>query len=198
MLSIVMFILGVVLLNRGKVQIPFLKIAADGSAVRTAGIVLMLPLGCSIILGFYVGMTSGGDLPTMYNTVQSVAILELVAIISAAAAAYVILKRNEVPFTSENHNQPQEQSPEKPARPPHPLETAPAPSRLFQTAQPQTFPRVMSLHDAARYLNISEQRVLEAINDGQIPAARNNGVYTIARIVLDEFRDNNNLQTSAR
>jgi hypothetical protein len=179
MLSIVMFVLGIVLLNRSRVNIPLMNISAEGSAVRTAGIVLMLPLGVSIVLGILAGMISRGDPQALLDAVASVAFLELIAIISSAAAAYVILKRNEVPFSSD-------QPSSAPQRRPHPLEAAqPRPVEPVQ----QQFPRVMTLRDAARYLGVPEQRILDAINNGELAAARGNNGYSIARIVLDEYRD---------
>jgi excisionase family DNA binding protein len=197
MLSIVMFFLGIVLLNRGRAHVPFLRIHAEGSAVRTAGMVLMMPFGFSILLGIFAGMQAGGNIQALYSAIESVAFLELIAILIAATAAYVILKRNEVPFTSE------QSEPQKPAQPrrTHPLENAPysyTPSPAVRPAPQaqQTIPRIMSVAEAARYLNVTEQRIMDAINNGEIAAARGNGGYSIARIVLDEYREGLQLSQS--
>jgi excisionase family DNA binding protein len=51
----------------------------------------------------------------------------------------------------------------------------------------RNFPNVMSTDQAARYLNISEQTVLDLINEGKLAAARINYRYQISRAVLDDF-----------
>jgi excisionase family DNA binding protein len=52
------------------------------------------------------------------------------------------------------------------------------------------FPNVMTTAQAAKYLNISEQGVLDLINEGKLAAARINYRYRISRTVLDEFIHN--------
>jgi excisionase family DNA binding protein len=199
MLAILMFIMGIVLLNRGKANIPFLKIDAQGSAVRSAGVILMLPLGTDLVLSTYIAMTTGGNLDDMLRAVEQIALIQWVVVISCAAWAYVTLRRAEPISTSDagvdGEPKPQKEQREQRA---HPLSgfptltTAPKqlqPSQGVASTSQATFPRVMTLAEAARYLNVTEQQILEAINQGKIPAARNNGIYSIARIVLDEYRE---------
>jgi excisionase family DNA binding protein len=50
----------------------------------------------------------------------------------------------------------------------------------------------MTVAQAARYLGMSEKAVLEAIQEGRLSATKTMQGYTIARFVLDEYRDSLN------
>jgi excisionase family DNA binding protein len=64
--------------------------------------------------------------------------------------------------------------------------------RQANPLQKPAAPSVMTLTQAARYLNLPEKTVLEAIQDGRISASKTTQGYTVARFVLDEFRDSLN------
>jgi excisionase family DNA binding protein len=52
----------------------------------------------------------------------------------------------------------------------------------------ESFPAVMTLKEAARYLRTSETEVLRLIDEGKLAASRDNFTYKIARSQLDELR----------
>ena len=52
----------------------------------------------------------------------------------------------------------------------------------------ETFPSVMTLKEAARYLHVTEDEVLKLIEEGKLAASRDNFTYKIARSQLDELR----------
>jgi len=104
----------------------------------------------------------GGDL---------VGFVELATWAGAGIAAYVLLfQETGLP----SFNMPELQTLEQPNR------------------RKQNFPSVMSLAEAARYLNVPEQKVIELINEGNLAAAKINHRYSISRTALDEFLENQN------
>jgi len=52
----------------------------------------------------------------------------------------------------------------------------------------ETFPSVMSLSEAALYMEVSEEDILRWIDEGRLSASRENYHYRIARSQLDELQ----------
>lgn len=53
--------------------------------------------------------------------------------------------------------------------------------------RPQQPPSVMTVAEAAAYMRVSEQEVLNLIDGGKLAAARIGDTYRIARIAIDDF-----------
>ncbi len=109
-------------------------------------------------------------------------------------------------YTPTREEQPQSPPDEKKDRPIHPLHRqddtpsqpdkeakqaeapkprpAPAPRR---SGSRRNFPTVMTTAEAAAYLNITEEAVMDLIEEGKLSAARINYRYRISRTVLDDF-----------
>ncbi|MFW5692059.1 MAG: helix-turn-helix domain-containing protein [Chloroflexota bacterium] len=71
---------------------------------------------------------------------------------------------------------------------PEAAEPKPAPSPARRPASSRrNFPTVMTTAEAASYLNMTEQAVIDLIEQGKLTAARINYRYRISRSVLDDF-----------
>jgi excisionase family DNA binding protein len=216
-LSQILFIIGAGLIILGRFRLG--EIDAEGPQVRAAGFMLTLPLLITLLLSFVVGLMTGGDAAAASGILRFVFLLEIPAMIVCAGTAYILIQRtaggqhggaglriftppastredeDEAPAVSEVsqetreeiHEQPEPEEPAEPAQPeekPQEIPTPP-PERVRGN-----FPNVMTTAQAAKYLNISEQGVLDLINEGKLAAARINYRYRISRTVLDEFIHN--------
>ncbi len=70
---------------------------------------------------------------------------------------------------------------------PQPLEPKRPAASMRAPRKRRDYPLVMTTAEAASYLNITEDALLELIESGQIAASRINYRYRISRTVLDEF-----------
>jgi excisionase family DNA binding protein len=66
--------------------------------------------------------------------------------------------------------------------------TIPTPASVRPLVTRESFPSVMNLKQAARYLRVSEADILRLIEEGKLAASRDNFSYKIARSQLDELR----------
>lgn len=170
-ISLVLFAVGVGLILMGRVRLG--ELDAEGPPVRAAGLVLMTPVIAIMLLGIIAGALTRGDPAGLIN------LLEVVSWIAAVTVAYYLLVQKSgmrIDLTQiklENLTNIQQ------LRQSNPLQRPPAPS-------------VMTVAQAARYLGMSEKAVMEAIQDGRLAATKTMQGYTIARFVLDEYRDSLN------
>jgi excisionase family DNA binding protein len=210
-LSQILFIIGAGLIILGKFRLG--EIDAEGPQVRAAGFMLTLPLLITLLLSFVVGLMTGGDADAASSILRLVFLLEIPAMIICAGTAYILIQRTSsgqhggaglriftppASSTREDEEKPsaaieageetreetQEQAAPEPEEKPREIPTPP-PERVRGN-----FPNVMTTAQAAKYLNISEQGVLDLINEGKLAAARINYRYRISRTVLDEFIHN--------
>lgn len=179
-MSEILFILGAGLLLVGRIQLG--NINAEGTAVRTAGFVLTTPLVSRIVLGLVA--------PSLSLSAALVDAFEFAILVASVSAAYALVYREQQPV----EQQQVEQQQEKPSPPPQ--QTAPSAPLFKPRPQPRKdrFPSVMSLAEAASYLNTTEKAVIDLINEGKITAARINYRYRISRAVLDDFIQQNNAE----
>ena len=201
-MSEILFVIGAGLLIVG--QVRFGRISAEGPRVRASGLLLTMPLIIRLLLSFVVTAFSRGDAEALSQGMSIVGTLELLAMIGAVAFAYAMLIRESVqsspgPTIVQRPQQPRNDRPsqrdqssdssEAPAPPPTPAppRSAPAGRSPMSASQRRQQPSVMTTAEAARYLNISEQAVMDLIKDGKITAARINYRYRISKTVLDEF-----------
>lgn len=174
MLSIILLIFGFVIINRQELNLNFLDIHANGSPIRVAGRILMVPFFGSILMGLVAGLLTNGDIYALLNILQSLAIVELIVVLACVTLAYLVLRQNQVPnYLSFFNGQPSLTSPSS---------TGVRPSAV------QDFPSVMTTQQAAQYLKVPEKRIIDAIYAGELAASHMNNRYVISRSVLDEFR----------
>lgn len=183
MLSLLMFIFGLMMFNRRRASIALLKLQAEGAVARTAGLVLMLPLLVSLSLGVLLGLFVGNDLDAFLTAVETVALLELAGIILAAAAAYYIL-RYQIAWSRLNDGAMHTGTTGRP-----PFTSGTVTIQPPVPPAPVQFPSVMTTKEAAGYLRVPEQRIVDGIYNGELAAVRSGNSYRIARIALDDFRE---------
>lgn len=174
----ILFLVGLVLLILGKLRIGSFEV--QGPQVRAAGFMLMFPVLMTLLLGFVLGLLSGGDEVALANGVAFVTFLQIAAMLICSVVAYKLLT---TPTSGEDiETGERDETPESaPAQ-------QPRPKRPFIDSLPRpNFPTVMSTAEAARYLEVSEQAVLDLIDEGKLAAARINYRYQISRSVLDDF-----------
>ncbi|MCB9453140.1 MAG: helix-turn-helix domain-containing protein [Anaerolineaceae bacterium] len=141
-----------------------------GNRARLVGGALILPLVVDIIMIFVLSLNPEFSQALQnldMDALSSVATVEVLLVFAALiAAAVLVLTAPESEITSTKRKR-------------MPYDAS--------TPQPATFPSVLTVDEAARYLRISESDVLQLIDEGRITAARIGGDYRIARVVLDEL-----------
>ncbi len=197
MLSLFMFIVGLVMVIKGNFRLFNRQVSKrDG---RLAGTVLIAPLVFEFCFVFTMSFSmvsenmlvgqdgtfsiSASVFETYVNQVLAYSNLFLITqIIAVSVAAVIILRspRFDLPSAAT-------QTPYQPVRQ-HPLHgpgqglpnTAPR-----QAAAP---PAIMTIPEAAAYLRLTPAEIEQMIDEGRLPAARSPGGFRIARIALDELQ----------
>jgi excisionase family DNA binding protein len=173
MIPLFLFFIGLRLYGRRRFYSDFLKLNNEGESVRRAGIILMLPLVGNIVIGMIMGIVIQGDMNTILDAAESLTLPLLAADISAVCAAYIILKRS---ASTES------------------IQRSATTNTQFYTGYniPSTgqvnFPSVMTTQEAAQYLNVPEQQIIDAIYNGELAAASIGYRFKISQSVLNEFR----------
>lgn len=168
-MSIILFIFGAGLLSVGAIK--FGNIQLEGSRVRAAGITLMTPFVAYLLLFQIVNSITGGNTAAL----GFVGLMEFIGIIVAGSIAYILLFRAD-------------EEPQKKPQPQKVVVKPQSPSKPLTPTVIRDFPQVMTTSEAAQYLNMTEQAILELIEEGKLTAARINYRYRISRTVLDEFK----------
>lgn len=187
-LSVLLFIIGAGIGLVGSLKIGSFE--AKGMRVRVAGSVLCLPFFLSQALYLLALSLFGEDA----NLIGLIAFLELIGIGVASSVSYWLLMMGYQPETLNKKVQRPDFTPKKPDAPKAPSAKHPVINLADNKAEkPMTFakmrdyPNVMNVVEAANYLNITEDALIELIEAGKIAASRINYRYHISRIVLDEF-----------
>ncbi len=160
-MSLIIAVIGMVLFYTRRFRLG--EIDEFGDHVRTAGAVLVAPAGGALVVGLILGLLTGGNIGGLRTALNVLTLLEFLGVLVAVSVAYFLIVRKE--FLPGVKFQPRAT----------PTNAAPAPPKP-----------VMSTSEAAAYLRVSEARILQAIEEGRLPAARSAKGYTIARSVLDE------------
>ncbi|MAS36418.1 MAG: hypothetical protein CL610_20615 [Anaerolineaceae bacterium] len=187
-MSLILMIAGIILFYLGRIEIGAVK--AEGRHVKAAGVILTLPAVVTLLLlNFIVPLVFGSNGSAAFSAVGLVTILELIGIVAAAGIAYILIAdppgAPHLPgFLGELQAEARKDSPAKPRR----SRTVTIPTTGFRPSPSrETFPSVMNLKQAARYLKVSEDEVLQLIEEGKLAAARDNYAYKIAKSQLDEL-----------
>ncbi len=184
-MDVILFLIGVVLFSTRKFRLASLQTA--GRHVRAAGVILMLPGAINFMIGIALLFIYGADFEAIFAAFEQIAPLMLVAMIVAVLLAYLLIA--DPPGAPRlpgilGRIQSERRSGQTPAR------TAPSPSHPLETLRNQptrTFGNILSINEAAEYLKVSPQQILEWIEAGKLPAARGSTGYRIARSRLDEL-----------
>ena len=188
-MAFILFLIGMPMSLMGRVR--FGSFARSGPGVRAAGVVLMLPFGASLLFsGLLVSISGNWSVEARQSFVQVISLVQLVGQVLAMFAAWWILRtssaENVIPKSMPNFLQKWNEMQES-ARSEAQARSVPASPAPRSDTQ---FPSVMNTRQAAAYLQVPEQTILELITSGKLIAARINHRYTIARSVLDDYRDN--------
>ena len=176
----------------------FGSIQTEGRHVKAAGVILMLPAAGFVLLSFMLSIAFGS------NSSQAVAallnILQLVMMIVGVVVAYILIadppnapnlpgilgdiqtERRGKPSEPPTSSSDQPKSPQRPAQR-HPLE------RFISSSQPIKVANVLSVKEAAAYMGVNPDEIMELIDAGKLPAARDSSGFRIARSVLDELKN---------
>lgn len=185
----ILFLIGGGLIYLGKIEVGNLR--AEGSVVRAAGFLLMIPAIAGIILRVAYSAISG----SVAGGETFITIILLATMVICVGAAYTLLSRNSVKdhfvVTPKDEGDKQDEPPKVTRQP----------SEFWKQSRPRRdYPTVMGTAEAAKYLNMNERDLLKLIDEGKIPAAKINARYRISRSVLDDFieqQSNNNSSSPA-
>jgi hypothetical protein len=184
--SIVLFLIGVVLFYTSKFSFGGLK--TQGRHVKAAGLVLMSPAAFTFLLSLFavpLFVRSDESLGVLLNVM---ALVEISLVILSMMITYILIAnpRNapQLPgslglIQRERQNESASTSPATPGR----RVATPQPVRT-----PEPFPSIMTVAQAAIYLNMAEAEILALIDGNKLAAARINYTYRIAKSVLDDLR----------
>lgn len=173
--SLILFVIGLGFLLMGRIKVA--DIDAEGSPVRVAGFVLMMPLIVVFVFGIIIGALTGGDTDSTRRALNFLYMFEVIGWMVAVAVAYYLIAQKSGVTVDVSNLKIEDLTNINKLRQANPLHKTTAPS-------------VMTLTQAARYLGMSESDLMQAIRDGRISASKTNQGYSIARFVLDEYRDN--------
>ncbi len=186
MMALILFIIGAVLLFTGRFALG--TVNTQGRHVKAAGVVLMAPATGSFVLSLLIGMVFAGNLDFALSLLMAIAMIELVAMIGAVVVAYILIAAPQnAPRLPGILGEIQRERLSQ-AAPAAASQAAAAPSRPApQAVARESFPAILTVSQAAQYLQVKEADILALIEAGQLPAARINYTYRIARSALDDL-----------
>jgi len=191
-MALILLIVGVVLMARQQVDYGSLK--ARGRHVRAAGALLTLPLLLSMLLnGLFVPLAFGNNTDAVAFAQNVVGLLEVAGMLLVVGLAWALITDPpglpRLPgLLGELQDEARAGDAARPAAAARPrVLDLPGLTERLQTRR-ETFPSVMSLSEAALYMEVSEEDILKWIDEGRLSASRENYHYRIARSQLDELQ----------
>ncbi|MBI5667535.1 MAG: helix-turn-helix domain-containing protein [Chloroflexi bacterium] len=183
MMALLLFVIGAVLyytmrFNLGGVQ-------TQGRHVRAAGMMLMFPAIFTFLLSFIAGLLFASSESAIVSVFRVMAAFELVAMVAGVAVAYILIAnpRNapRLPGILGDIQRDRQSS-------------APQPPVPYIRSQPERaappreqFPAILTVQQAAQYMQVSEAEIVGLIEASKLAAARINYNYRIARSNLDDL-----------
>lgn len=191
-MALILLMIGVVLIARQRVDYGSFRTA--GRHVRAAGVLLTLPALTSLLLnGFFVPLAFGRNAGAVSFAQGVIGLLEFLGMVLVAVLAWMLLSDSpglpRLPGLLgelQDEARAQRSSGADEARRGGGI-NLPGLS-LRQGGRRETFPSVMSLSEAALYMEVSEDDILQWIEEGRLTASRENYHYRIARSQLDELQ----------
>lgn len=185
-MAIMLFVLGTFLLYTGRFS--FGSFRTEGKHVKAAGVMLMMPMTLSFLLGIFIGAAFAGDVDAVMSVIGVLGLLELALLIGSVTAAYILVadppNAPQLPGILGEIQRERRESEQPSAMP---LTSRPQPSTAATVPSRESFPSVLSVAEAARYMGVSEAEIVDLIESGKLGAARINYQYRIARSNLDEL-----------
>ena len=184
-MALILVVIGAVLYYTKRFN--FGGVQTEGRHVRAAGLVLVFPAIFTFVLSFFAGMIFARSEAAVITLFNIMAAVEIISMVLAVAVAYILLANPQnaprLPgilgdIQRERQNNPDAApTPSAPRRP------------TMQPAQPvrEEFPSVLTVAQAARYMQITEAQIIDLIDSGQLAAARINYNYRIAKSNLDDL-----------
>ncbi len=139
--------IGLVILIKGSVRIPFKNVTVSSDRARGMGCLLMLPVVVGLVMGFIVGASSRG---ASVSTIVSRVMVWVLLAYAVGIGGFIL---------------------------------------LAVTASESDYPDWLPLDQAARYTQLSPQKILDLISNGTLKAAADGGKYVIERRALDRIKD---------
>jgi excisionase family DNA binding protein len=198
-MSLILLVIGALLVYMGRIDLGTLQ--ASGRHVKAAGAILTLPGIVTLALTyFFIPLSFGSNPAALDFTLGVVAVLDVVGMIVAIGLAYILISDppnaprlpgllGEIQAEARSGQKTDTDQSASPPKPEKKTVIVPA----ADTFRPKSeinrdkFPSVMSLKQAARYLQVTEDEVMALIDSGKLPAARDNYNYKIAKSQLDEL-----------
>lgn len=184
--ALILLIMGAVLYYTARINLGGIK--TQGRHVRAAGILLTFPAVFTFLLSFVGGTIFANSENAIIVLFRVMAAFEIISMVVAVVLAYLLIANPpnapRLPgILGDIQRSRQDETP--PQRP------APA-ARVQQPAQPapqprEQFPAVLSVAQAAHYMNLSEAEIMALIEAGKLAAARINYNYRIAKSNLDDL-----------
>ena len=192
-MALILLLIGIVLIARQRVDYGSLRTA--GRHVRAAGILLTLPALMSLLLnGLFVPLAFGRNAGAVSFAQGVIGLLEFLGMVLVAILAWFLLGDSpnapRLPgLLGELQDEAREQrATGQPAAPAARTGGLNLPGLSMRPGnRRETFPSVMSLSEAALYMEVSEDDILQWIEEGRLTASRENYHYRIARSQLDEL-----------
>lgn len=192
-MALIMFVVGAYLYYSSRFS--FGSVRTQGRHVRAAGLVLMFPAGFTFLFSLFAGLVFGSSLEALVLIFNIMALFELVSMVVAGVVAYILIANPanapRLPgFLGDIQRERQEGAPQQPAARAAPrvtIERAQPAAPQPRTPAPEQFPSILTVAQAARYLQVSEADVVDLIESGKLAAARINYNYRIAKSNLDEL-----------
>ena len=191
-MALILLMIGVVLIARQRVDVGSLK--TGGRHVRAAGVLLTLPAILSLLLSsVFVPLAFGRNAGAISFAYGVVGLIELLGMVLVVALAWVLL--SDAPglprlpgLLGELQDEARAQGPLRGTAEERPRGINLPGLPLRPGNRRETFPSVMSLSEAALYMEVSEDDILQWIEEGRLTASRENYHYRIARSQLDELQ----------
>jgi hypothetical protein len=205
-MDLILLVVGLILLYRGRWS--FGGYETEGKHVKAAGVLLMMPATMNVVLAFAFMIIFSGNSDAVFAAANAISFFMLLMMMGVVALAYILIadpvgaprlpgmlgdiqdERRGLQQNAEMQQDAPVSSPRPvPQRPPvrHPLDMHVVNSRPQPSVR--SYAAVLNVRDAAQYMNVHEQQIMQWIDEGKVTAARGNNGFVIARSVLDELKE---------
>jgi hypothetical protein len=208
-MDVVLFVIGLVLVLRGRWS--FMGFQTTGRHVKVAGALLMIPSAINVVIALILMLMYGPNPIVILEAANTFTLPILAVMVAVVILAYILIADPEgAPRLPGILGQIQDErrgiAPHEPQAP-KPLDDNPPPKRPMpqqsrpqvrhpldmggsraQSPRPGSYSTVLNVPDAARYMQVTEQQIMQWIDEGKLTAARGNHGFVIARSVLDELK----------
>lgn len=172
-MSLIFLVIGTILFLTGR--LAFGNFRAEGKHVKGAGLILMMPALGAFFISLFVGMLFGSSAELLISLLNLLIVLEFAGLIIAGIIAYRMIA-NPAPSLPNQYRESEAKAQ------PDVRTLMPAPALVVKPNK-----TILTLEEAAAYVNMTPAQILSLIDEGKLAAARVNYRYQIARSALDEL-----------